>query len=512
MTVTASGSGSPPPQARCPVLAALSAAVEAVPELPVASGLGCEDLLTEQVAVLARACVVLERQLTVRMAALERAAPPAADVRGTLTRSGVDSRRARLLRQLGRFTDTHPTLGHAWHAGSVSLEQVDLVRQATARLTPITTATVIDAVLPALPDLDRRATRLLLAETVDKVNPGDPDDEEITDHAARRLSWATIPGNGGIVLDGYLPGLEAGAFTAAINALTEAARTQADQRTPTQRRADALAELVTRATAHGLPTGGGLPTAVTLTVSLTEAERIAAHDPAHPTTPHRRPRGRSTLGSQPAGDATTRFGLCCAAITPILHAPTSGPRTPGTATHQATGTADPHRPPPSPDTSPDADPRPDPSPDADPSQTPGQPRSDPDTRPGTPPPGTPPPAPGSLLDRITHTPTEPLAVGRAVRLATTAQRRALQHRDNGCVIPDCDIPAAYTQPHHLHGWALGGHTDLDTLVSLCWAHHHSTELGYYQITPRHPTDQTPPGALAHPHWWITPRNPRRWGN
>ncbi len=115
--------------------------------------------------------------------------------------------------------------------------------------------------------------------------------------------------------------------------------------------------------------------------------------------------------------------------------------------------------------------------------------------------------PGSLLDRLARTPVQPLAVGRSVRLATPAQRQALRVRDGGCAIPDCSIDAAYTQPHHVIGWALGGTTDLDSMVSLCWVHHRMTELGRFQFIDRKPGQPQPEGSLEHPRWWIIPPAP-----
>jgi hypothetical protein len=113
--------------------------------------------------------------------------------------------------------------------------------------------------------------------------------------------------------------------------------------------------------------------------------------------------------------------------------------------------------------------------------------------------------PDSLIARVADTPAQPVAVGRAVRLATPTQRQALRLRDRGCVIPGCDIEAGYTQPHHVTGWALGGNTDLDNLVSLCVVHHSLTELGRFEFQARRPGEPAPPGALAHRAWWIFPR-------
>ncbi len=67
---------------------------------------------------------------------------------------------------------------------------------------------------------------------------------------------------------------------------------------------------------------------------------------------------------------------------------------------------------------------------------------------------------------------QPLAVGRARRLATRAQRRALTRRDGGCARPGCpETRVERLHAHHLRHWLLGGGTDLDNLVLLCDADH-----------------------------------------
>ena len=64
-----------------------------------------------------------------------------------------------------------------------------------------------------------------------------------------------------------------------------------------------------------------------------------------------------------------------------------------------------------------------------------------------------------------------LDVGRATRLFSTVQRRALAVRDNGCVWPGCAAPVARTHAHHLVHWVDGGRTDLDNAALLCPMHH-----------------------------------------
>ncbi|MFW5469243.1 DUF222 domain-containing protein [Knoellia sp. CPCC 206435] len=66
---------------------------------------------------------------------------------------------------------------------------------------------------------------------------------------------------------------------------------------------------------------------------------------------------------------------------------------------------------------------------------------------------------------------EVLDLGRAVRLFTRSQRRVLWHRDAGCTFPGCDMPAGWTEAHHLVHWADGGRSDLDNAALLCQRHH-----------------------------------------
>jgi hypothetical protein len=97
-----------------------------------------------------------------------------------------------------------------------------------------------------------------------------------------------------------------------------------------------------------------------------------------------------------------------------------------------------------------------------------------------------------------------LSLGRAQRLASCAQRRALAVRDGGCCFPGCTIPASWCQTHHVIAWIDGGRTDLDNLALLCGHHHRMfAKLGWECV-------------MIHgvPHWrppaWIDPaRRPRR---
>src|SRR6266850_5334595 len=72
-------------------------------------------------------------------------------------------------------------------------------------------------------------------------------------------------------------------------------------------------------------------------------------------------------------------------------------------------------------------------------------------------------------------------VGRARRVISGPQRKALNARDKGCVWPGCDRPASWTSGHHLVHWIHGGGTDLPKLVLLCYRHHWMVHEGGWQI-------------------------------
>jgi hypothetical protein len=96
--------------------------------------------------------------------------------------------------------------------------------------------------------------------------------------------------------------------------------------------------------------------------------------------------------------------------------------------------------------------------------------------------------PASLLDRwlcdasvarmVLDADGHVLDHGRSVRTATAAQRRALVARDGPtCAVPGCDVPAGWTQAHHVEHWKPHGLTDLDNLHLGCEHHHTRIHAG-----------------------------------
>jgi hypothetical protein len=77
-------------------------------------------------------------------------------------------------------------------------------------------------------------------------------------------------------------------------------------------------------------------------------------------------------------------------------------------------------------------------------------------------------------------------VGRARRLATADQRRALQAMNQTCAAPDCPVRFGDCDIHHLTEWRDGGMTNLQNLIPLCSKHHHLIHEGRWRPPARAP--------------------------
>ena len=77
--------------------------------------------------------------------------------------------------------------------------------------------------------------------------------------------------------------------------------------------------------------------------------------------------------------------------------------------------------------------------------------------------------------------SQPIDVGRATRVISSALRVALVVRDFGCRFPGCDRPPDWTEGHHLVHWADGGETNLDNVVLMCRRHHRRVHEGGWTL-------------------------------
>ncbi|WP_345530864.1 DUF222 domain-containing protein [Microbispora amethystogenes] len=92
-----------------------------------------------------------------------------------------------------------------------------------------------------------------------------------------------------------------------------------------------------------------------------------------------------------------------------------------------------------------------------------------------------------------------LDMGRKVRLATPAQRRAIFARYATCWVDGCPLPATLCQIDHADDWCSGGLTDLKLLGPACQFHNRDRY--------RHPTRYTRRN-IGDDRWAFTYRNPR----
>lgn len=97
--------------------------------------------------------------------------------------------------------------------------------------------------------------------------------------------------------------------------------------------------------------------------------------------------------------------------------------------------------------------------------------------------------------------SEILDHGRAKRLFTAAQRRAIAERDRGCAF--CGAPPRFCDVHHLHEWQYGGLTNARDGIMLCVGCHHWIHRERWAIRWRRGSLEFVPPATVDPR--RTPR-------
>ncbi len=234
-----------------------------------------------------------------------------------LAARGWASPHARRLARTGALAAAHPSLAAAWAAGIITSDHVDAVARNTGPLTEEQLAAVIGELGTRWGQWSPPMITRFVLSAIRLLHPPagtGPDRDEADAYSCRDLSFALLGDT--VILSGTLPRLEGEAVIAAIDALAERLRSTADHVPAGARRADALVELVnTAATAGALPTRGGLPVALTVTLEHTQlGDPVWTTSRGHTLTP-----------------AEQRFTACDPTLTPIT-VTTPGSRTPEEST------------------------------------------------------------------------------------------------------------------------------------------------------------------------------------
>ncbi len=105
----------------------------------------------------------------------------------------------------------------------------------------------------------------------------------------------------------------------------------------------------------------------------------------------------------------------------------------------------------------------------------------------------------SVTRILTAGPSLTLDIGRETRVVSPALRKAVTVRDRTCRFPGCDMPAWFTDVHHIWHWTRGGPTDRTNCCLLCRQHHTLIHKGRWTITGNPNTDLvfTSPEGESH---------------
>ena len=89
----------------------------------------------------------------------------------------------------------------------------------------------------------------------------------------------------------------------------------------------------------------------------------------------------------------------------------------------------------------------------------------------------------ALMQRVILDPDgSPLNIGRTARTFTKDLRRAVLARDRHCQFPGCTLRGAWSEVHHLQFWNDDGPTSLTNGITLCSRHHHQIHREAITIT------------------------------
>ena len=88
----------------------------------------------------------------------------------------------------------------------------------------------------------------------------------------------------------------------------------------------------------------------------------------------------------------------------------------------------------------------------------------------------------SITRILTAGPSLTLDIGRETRVVSPALRKAVITRDRTCRFAGCDMPARFTDVHHIWHWTRGGPTNRTNCCLLCRQHHTLIHKGRWTIT------------------------------
>ena len=105
----------------------------------------------------------------------------------------------------------------------------------------------------------------------------------------------------------------------------------------------------------------------------------------------------------------------------------------------------------------------------------------------------------SITRILTAGPSLTLDIGRETRVISPTLRKAVTIRDLTCRFPGCDMPARFTDVHHIWHWTRGGPTDRSNCCVLCRRHHTLIHKGRWTITgnPNRDLTFTSPEGESH---------------
>jgi hypothetical protein len=331
-------------------------------------------------------------------------------------------------------------------AGDISPSHATVLADGTQDLLAGAAAEAEPVLLQAAGRLDPPGLRKLVTHFRDVADPDGAEARTQRQHERRGL-WVSPTLAGMVAIDGLLEPEAGETLLTALEPLARPASAE-DDRSGSQRRADALTELARRALEGGrLPTSGGFRPQLTVTVELAS---LLGQQPGLP--------GAEGGWVGPLPTETARRLACDGAVTRVLVTRHHDHDTHGDDDHAGGLTAHNHD-----------DPAGEDSYSGDAGDLAARLRA----------------AITLLPPALGGAPTQPLEVGRATRVVSAAQRTALAVRDGGCRYPGCDRPPAWCEAHHLRHWLHGGPTDLGNLVLLCRAHHRAVHEGHQRLHPPH---------------------------